>query len=143
MQFKKHSAFSFTLTAILFLFLNVVCSAAPIFKISFKNCQFANTGLLQNPAEAAEETSLQTSSFETRDSKFSLRHPSPDRLKKDSNPIAFYYQEWRPKFFLVSYNLLLRPGYYHFLFRHNLFQAFHSNLFSFFSFNGSDLPIIL
>ena len=121
MQLKKHSGFTFTLIAIVFLFLNAVCSAAPLLKISFKNCQFANTGLLQNPAEAAEETSLQISSFETRDSKFSLRHPSPNRLFKKDNSIAFDYQEWQPKFSFAAYNSLLRPAYYHFLFRHNLF----------------------
>jgi hypothetical protein len=122
MQLKKHSAFSFTLIATLFLFLNVVCSTAPLFKISFENCQFANTGLFQNPAEAAEENALQTSSYETRDSKFYVRHFSPNRLfKKDSNSIAFDHQKWRPNYSFISYNLLLRPGYYHFLFRHNLF----------------------
>ena len=121
MQLKKHSGFTFTLMAVVFLFLNAVCSAAPLLKISFENCQFTNTGLLQNPAEAAEETSLQISSFETRDSKFSLRHPSPNRLFKKDNSIAFDYQKWQPKFSFVFYNSLLRPAYYHFLFRHNLF----------------------
>jgi hypothetical protein len=123
MKLKKHKGFTYTLTALLLLLFNGVCLAATVSEISLENCQFANRALFQNPAQAVEETSLLPATFEANDNDFSLRHPTPNRLlKKDnSNSISFEYQDWRPKFSFVSYNPLLKPAYYHLLFRHNLF----------------------
>lgn len=123
MKLKKHTGFTFTLVALLLLLFNNVCLAAPVLKNSLENCRFAVTGLFQNCTQEVGETALQPSSFETKDTDCSLRHPTPNRLfKKDNNKVlSFEYQEWRPKFPFVSYNPLLKPAYYHLLFRHNLF----------------------
>ena len=119
---KKYRSFSFALVAIVSLFLNAVCEAAPTAKNSLENSRIVNSPFIQNPVEALEETSLQTSSFDSREIDFSFRHPSPNRLfKRDRNFITFGYKESLPKFSFVSYDPLLRPAYYHFLSRHNLF----------------------
>jgi hypothetical protein len=122
MELKKCAGFSFILMAIVFLFLSSASLFASGLKISFENSKDANSCLIQNPVEAAEESCLQTSSFEAHDNDFSLRHSSPHRLfKKERNSIVIDFQEWQPKFSFISYSHLLRPYYYHFLFRHNLF----------------------
>jgi hypothetical protein len=121
MALKKHSGIFFTRIAIALVFLCSAASATGL-KVSFKNASFPNSYTLQNPLEAAEESSLLTSSFEKSDGDFSLRHSSPSRLfKKETNRVVFNYQQGQPKFSFVSYNLLLRPPYYHLLFRHKLF----------------------
>jgi hypothetical protein len=120
MALKKHGGIFFTWIAISLLFLSSAASATAL-KVSFKKASFAHSCILQNLSQVAEE-SMHTSSFEKSDADFSLRHSSPNRLfKKETNRFAFNYQQWQPKFSFVSYNLLLRPAYYHLLFRHNLF----------------------
>jgi hypothetical protein len=119
---KKHIRLSYTLIVIVFLVLSSVSSAATVLKNSFENYQLIYNSELLTAPEATEEASLQGSSYQTLDSDFPLRHASPNRLfKKDRNSIAFAYDWCLPIFSFVSYNLLLRPSYYHFLFRHNLF----------------------
>lgn len=122
MILKIHKAFSFLLIAIMFLFLSSAPSAASIVKIPFGNSQFSNNCFGQNPMEGPEDSSLQTSFFEIHDGDCSFRHSFSNRLsKKEINCIIFDYKEWLPKFSIVSYNPLLRPAYYHLLFRHKLF----------------------
>ena len=122
MILKKYKGFSFIFIAIAFLFFSSASYAATFVKSSFENSQFSINSILQNPTEIGEESCLQTSSFETHVSDFSFRHPSPNRLcKKESSYISFDYHEWLSKFSFDSYSHLLKPAYYHFLFRHNLF----------------------
>lgn len=121
MSLRNLSRFFFALIACAFLLLSSICSATPHLQNSFKNYEPA-AALFQHTLEAPGETALQSSSFETPDTDFSLRHPSPSRLfKKENNNNSFEYHDCGPKFSFVSFNPLLRPAYYHFLFMHNLF----------------------
>jgi hypothetical protein len=122
MMLKKYKGFSFILIAIAFLFFSCASYAATFVKSSFENSQISINSILPNPMEMGEESCLQTSSFGTHDRDFSFRHLSPNRLgRKESSYISFDYHEWLSKFSFDSYSHLLRPAYYHFLFRHNLF----------------------
>lgn len=121
MAFKKHGGIFFTWIAMVFLFLSSAASATGL-KISLENAPLAYSCTLQNLPGAEEESFLQTPSDEKSDADFSFRHSSPNRLfKKEINWVVFDDNQWQPKFSFISYNLLLRPAYYHFLFRHTLF----------------------
>jgi len=121
MVLKKHNGFSFVLIVIVLLFFNSASLSSFTFKTFFENSEFAHSSLRESPTEAVEESSVQAF-FEAYNNDFSFRQPLSNRLsKKESKYIIFDYKEWLPKFSFVSYNPLLRPAYYHFLFRHNLF----------------------
>jgi hypothetical protein len=117
---KTYTRFTFTLIAIAFLILNSFSSKATVLKKSFENSQFTCSSLLHT-AEATEDASFQTAFKQSSESDFPLRHSSPNRLlKKESNSIVFEHKECLVIYSFVSNNLL-RPTYYHFLFRFNLF----------------------
>ena len=119
---KKYTGFPFSLIVIVFLIFSSVSSSATSLKNSFDYCLITNGSFPANPPEAAEEHSLQASSYQNHAGDFPLRHSSSPRpLKKNNYSIAFDCKECRLLFSFISYNPLLKPGYYHFLFRHNLF----------------------
>ena len=124
MLLKKHTGFTYRLIGVLFLFFNCICTAAPVLKTSvetYKNST-AQLAINTNAIEPEEESRLLNASFENHYN-FSLRNTQHcSRLKKDSNSNVFELNANAvSKSPFTSQTFLLRPAYYLFLFRYNLF----------------------
>jgi hypothetical protein len=125
MSLKKHTFIVFSLIAIVFLFVNSNCLASPVIKNALQheiafNCTLSQSLHLTEPQERGY---YQSPSYDTEENHFSLRTQTSFRfLKRNSDQQSFEFpQTCYQKAYEASYNPLLRPAYYSFLFRLNLF----------------------
>jgi hypothetical protein len=125
MSLKKHTFIVFSLIATVFLFINSNCVATPVTKNALQhervfNCTSSQSLHFTEPQESGR---YQSASYDTDDNHFSVRTQTSLRLlKRNSGHQSFEFcLTCFQKFYLASYNPLLRPAYYSFLFRHNLF----------------------
>jgi hypothetical protein len=128
-QFKmsgsKHNRFRLRLFSILFLFLNCVCTAAPVIKNTseaYKQAISLQRGLDFNALETGEENRLATSSIINHSIQFLYRKYNKHSCNKTSyatiNVLPF--QSWEHPSITVA-DFLPTPGYYTFLFRYKPF----------------------
>ena len=120
---KQHSGFKCRLLAILFLFFNCVCVAAPAVKATLNDdgVDFLQLTQTPNQPETEEENHLVKSKFITQYRHFSLQKQHSNRLfnigHKSNAPAATDVKLSQPSLQAS----LPRPAYYAFLFRYNLF----------------------
>jgi len=122
---KQHTGFRHRLLAMLFLFFNCVCTAAPIIKNTsqeYKQAVSLRLAPSPNTAETEEESRLVASSYVHQLTHFSLKKQHSNHLyKQHNNQAASFADSGLLKVFFTSVNSLPRPGYYAFLFRYTLF----------------------
>lgn len=125
MSLKKHTFIVFSIIATVFLFINSNCVAAPLIKNALQHERVFDCTLSQSLhlIEFEESGYYQSPSYDTDDNHFSLRTQTSLRIFKRNNDYQSFEfsQTCFQKFYVASYNPLLRPAYYSLLFRHNLF----------------------
>ena len=125
MLLKKHTGFTYRLIGMLFLFFNCVCTAAPVIKTSLETHKTSKVQLAgnSNAIETEEEGRLANASFENQYNLSFRNTQHCNRLfKKDGNGNVIESNSNRlSKSPFAPHTFLLRPAYYLFLFRYNLF----------------------
>ena len=125
MDGSKHIGFKSRLLAVLFLFFNCVCTAAPVIKSSLDgNKQVLSLHLVQNlnNTETEEENRLTISSYINHHAAFSFRKQTNHLVNETNhyNEMLFSVKDWsRPS--ISAADILPTPRYYSFLFRYKPF----------------------
>ncbi len=121
---KKHIGFKSRLLAVLFLFFNCVCTAAPVIKNSLDDNKQSLSLRLQNlnNTETEEENRLTSSSYINQHSSFSFRKQTNHIVNEVNhcNEMVLSVKDWRQPSITVA-DLLPTPRYYSFLFRYKPF----------------------
>lgn len=121
----KHNSFRIRLFAILFLFLNYVCTAAPVIKNiseAHKQAISLQRGHDFNTLETEEENRLAASSIINHRTQSWYRKCNKPNCNKNNhcNANVFSFQSWEHPSITVA-DFLPTPGYYTFLFRYKPF----------------------
>lgn len=121
---KKDSGFRCRLLlAMLFLFFNCVCIAAPVIKIAAEDAVAGRLAPIPKTTETEEGNHLTASSYVNQQNHFSVRRQSDRRVSNTVNSFSaasFRSVDLRENY-IAAASLLPTPGYYCFLFRYNLF----------------------
>jgi hypothetical protein len=126
MLWKQHTGFKSRLLAVLFLFFNCVCAAAPVLKLSGETYKEAVPIALpqnSNPSENEEESHASASGYINHCGHFSVRKQHEKRVYHAAGPgstISFSGIDL-PNSYATGTNIFPLPGYYAFLFRYTLF----------------------
>jgi hypothetical protein len=126
MPWKQHRIFKSKLLAVLFLFFNCICTAAPVLKLRDENGTnvFASRTLqAPNPLDNDEETHASTSGYINHVHRISVRRHC-DKLICESlaaTSTVLYSGISLPNTHTPNDSILPTPGNAAFLFRYNLF----------------------
>lgn len=125
MRGKQHIGLRYRLLALLFLFFNCICTAAPVIKATSEDYkQAVSLRLSQNPnAAESEEESRLAAAYVVQITHFSFKRQHTDRLYNiaGNHPAGILPRRDQRKAYVAATNFLPRPGYYTFLFRYKLF----------------------
>ena len=122
----QHRNFKSRLLAVLFLFFNCICTAAPVVKLTDENhADAVAIRLLQvpTPLENEEENRAATSGYINHANHFSVRKHCDKRVgnSPDAKPTILFSGNDLPKTYIHEAGILPVPGNYAFLFRYKLF----------------------
>ncbi len=121
---KQHIDFKGKLLAVLFLFFNCVCTAAPVLKLISENqADTVSIRLVQNPLENEEENHATSSGYINHVNHFSVRKHCNNRVCNTAvtNGTVSLSAIVLPVIYIPDASKLPVPGMDAFLFRYTLF----------------------
>ena len=127
MLLKKHTGFKVRFLCILFLFINCICSAAPVFKFISEDDNYAVATTLPqapNSIETEEESHGAALALVIQPARLLLQKKKDNCINQTATHFQtalFFSDKKHQSHSFITTGFLPTPGYYAFLFRYQLF----------------------